>query len=86
MNNVVFGKTMECVKKHRAIKLVITEQRKYYMISEPNYYTAKFFTGNLLAIEMRETQILIDKPVYLGLSILVWLCKTKYSEMQKFVI
>ena len=62
---------MECVKKHRAIKLVITEQRKYYMISEPNYYTAKFFTGNLLAIEMRETQILIDKPVYLGLSILV---------------
>ena len=71
MNNVVFGKTMECVRKHRAIKLVITERRRYCMISEPNYYTAKFFTGNLLAIEMGETQILIDNPVYSGLSILL---------------
>ena len=37
---------------------------------EPNYYTAKFFTENLLAIGMKKTQILMNKPVYLGFSIL----------------
>ena len=39
-------------------------------MSEPNYHTAKFFTGNLLVIEMKKTEILMNKPVYLGLSIL----------------
>ena len=70
MNNAVFGKTMENVRKHRDIKLVTTERRRNYLVSEPNYHTTKFFTENLLAIEMRKTQILMNKPVYLGLSIL----------------
>ena len=70
MNNAVFGKTMENVRKHRNIKLVATERRRNYLVSEPNYHTTKFFTENLLATDMRKTQILINKPVYLGLSIL----------------
>ena len=70
MTNAVFGKTMENVRKHRDIKLVTTERRRNYLVSEPNYHTTKFFTENLLAIEMRKTQILMNKPVYLGLSIL----------------
>ena len=70
MNNAVFGKTMENVRKHRNIKLVTTERRRNYIVSEPNYHTTKFFTENLLAIEMRKTQILMNNPVYLGLSIL----------------
>ena len=37
-------------------------------MSEPNYHTTKFFTEYLLAIEMKRTQILMNKPVYLGLS------------------
>ena len=41
-----------------------------YLVSEPNYETRKFFTKYLLAIEMRKTQILMNKPVYSGLSIL----------------
>ena len=49
MNNAVFGKTMENVRKHRNIKVVTTESRKKYLVSEPNYHTAKFFTENLLA-------------------------------------
>ena len=69
MNNAIFGKTMENVRKHRN-KLVTTERRRKYLVSEPNYHTTKFFTENLLAIEIRETQILMNKPVYLGLSIL----------------
>ena len=70
MNNEVFGKTMENVRKHRDIKLVTTERRRNYLVSEPNYHTTKFFTENLLAIEIKKTEILINKPVYLGLSIL----------------
>ena len=70
MNNVVFGKTMENVRKHKNNKHVTTERRRNYSVSEPNYHTAKFFTKNVLAIEMRKTQILMNKPVYLGLSIL----------------
>ena len=79
MNNAVFGKTMENVRKHRNIKLVTTEKRKNYLVSEPNYHTTKLFTENVLAIEMSKTQILMNKLVYLGLSILV-LSKTVMDE------
>ena len=54
MNNAVFGKTMENVRKHRDIKLVTTEKGRNYLASEPNYNTTKFFTENLLAIEMKK--------------------------------
>ena len=61
---------MENVRKHTDIKLVTTERKKNYLVSEPNYHATKFFTENLLAIEMSKTQILMNKPVYLGLSLL----------------
>ena len=67
MNYAVFGKTMENVKKYRNIKLVTTERRRNYLVSEPNYHTTEFFTENLIAIEMRKTQILMNKPVYLSI-------------------
>ena len=70
MNNSVFHKTMKNVWKHRDIKFVITKKRTTYLMWEPNYYTTKFFTENLLAIEKKKTQILMNNPVYLGLSIL----------------
>ena len=54
MNNAVFGKTMEKVRKNRDIKLVTTERKKNYLVSEPNYHATKFFTENLLAIEMKK--------------------------------
>ena len=54
MNNAVFGKTMENVRKHRDIKLVKTERRRNYLVLEPNYQTTKFFTECLLAIEMKK--------------------------------
>ena len=94
MNNAVFRKTMENMSKHGNIKLVTIESRINYLVSEPNYHTAKFFTENLLAIEMRKTQILMNKPVYLDLSILdpsktvmykFWYdnVKPKYGENEK---
>ena len=71
MNNAVFGKAMENARKHRDIKLTTTERRINYLVSESNYHTTKFFTENLLAIEMRKIpEILMNKPVHLGLSIL----------------
>ena len=69
MNNAVFRKSMENVRKHRNIKLVTAERRTNYLVSELNYHTRKFFTENLLAIEMRKTQILMNKSVCLCLSI-----------------
>ena len=54
MNNAVFGKTMENLRKQRDIKLVTTERKRDYLASEPNYHTTKFFTENILAIEMNK--------------------------------
>ena len=70
MNNAVFGKTMGNVRKHRDIKLVTTAKRRNKLVSEPNYYTIKCFSENLVATEMKKTKIKINKPIYLGLSIL----------------
>ena len=66
MNDSVFGKTMENVRKYKDIKLVKTERRKNYLVSEPNYYSTKFFSESLMLIEMKKTQIITNKPVYLG--------------------
>ena len=57
MNIAVFGKTMENVRKHRNIKLVTTDKRRNQLVSEPYYHTTKWFSENLLAIEMRKTEV-----------------------------
>ena len=43
MNNAVFGKTMENARKRKEIKLITTERRRNYLVSEPIYHTTKFF-------------------------------------------
>ena len=70
MSNAVFGKTMENVRKHRDIKLVTTDKRRNRLVSEPNYHTTKWFSENLLVIEMKKAKVKMNKPIYLGLSIL----------------
>ena len=69
MNNSVFRKTIENVKKYRDIKLIAIERRRSLLVLQPNYHRTKFFTENKLAIEMKKTQVLMNKPVYLVLSI-----------------
>ena len=56
MNNVVFGKTTENVRKHGDIRPITTEGRRNYLVLEPNYNTTKFFTENLLVIEMKKNR------------------------------
>ena len=70
MNNSVFGKTMENVRKLRNIKLVTTDKRRNQLVPEPNYRTTKWFSEGLLAIERKKTKVKMNKPVYLGLPIL----------------
>ena len=70
MNNAVFGKMIENVRKRREIKLVVTEQRRKKLVSEPNFKSCVPFSNHLLAIEMRKTHIYMDKPIMVGQAIL----------------
>ena len=94
MNNAVFGKTMENVRKHRDIKLVKTDYKRNKLVSEPNYHTMNLISENLSIIEMRKVKVKMNKPIYLGLSILeiskiimyeFWYdyMKKKYRDMVK---
>ena len=70
MNNAVFGKKMENIRKHRDIKLVTTDKKRNKLVSEPNYHTMNYISEDLSIIEMNKTEVKMNKPIYLGLSIL----------------
>ena len=70
MNNAVFRKAMENVRKYRDTKLVTTDKRRNQLASEPNYHTTKYFLENLMAIEVKKTKAKMNKPIYLGMPIL----------------
>ena len=70
MNNAVFGKTMENIRKHRDIKVVPANKKRSKLVSEPNYHTINLISEDLSIIEMKKTKVKMNKPIYLGLSIL----------------
>ena len=70
MNNAVFGKIIENVRKRRGIKLIVTEERRKELVSVPNYASCRAFSDSLMAIEMRKTRIYMDKPILVGQAIL----------------
>ena len=85
---------MENMRKHRDIKLVTTDEKRNKLVSEPDYHTTKRFSENLLAVEMKKIKVKMNKPVYLGMSILgisktlvykVWYdyIKLKYEDRGK---
>ena len=61
---------MENIRKHRDIKLVTTDKKTSKLVSEPNYHTIILISEDLSIIEMKKTKVKINKPIYLGLSIL----------------
>ena len=63
INNSVFGKNMENVRKYRDIKLVTTNKRRNQLVSEPNYQTTKWFLKDLLALEMKKKKVKMNNPV-----------------------
>ena len=70
MNNSVFGKTMENIRKHRDIKLVTADKKRSKLVSEPNYHIINLISEDLSIIEMKKAKVKMNKPIYLGLSIL----------------
>ena len=61
---------MENVRNHRGIELLTTDKRRNQLFSEPSFHTTKYFSENLLEIEMKKTKVKMNKPVYLVMSIL----------------
>ena len=70
MNNAVFGKTMENVRKHRDIKLVTADKRRNQLASKPNYHITKYFSEHLMTIETKTTKVKMNKLIYPGMLIL----------------
>ena len=65
MNNSVFGKTMENIRKHREIKLVTMDKKRSKLVSEPNYHTINLISEDLSIIEMKKTMKSKNEQTYL---------------------
>ena len=70
LNNAVLGKTMENIRKHRDIKIVTRDKRRNKLVSEPNYHAMNYISEDLSITKMNKTKVKMNKPMYLGLSIL----------------
>ena len=85
MNNSVFRKTMEHVRRYRDIKLVATDKRRNQLVSERNYHATKWFSENLLATEMKKIKVKMNKSVYLYLSMLEISKTLKYEFWYDYI-
>ena len=70
MCNAVFIKAMQNVRSEKDIKLVTTNFQRNKLVSQPNYDCTKCFSEDLLATEMRKIKVNMNKPIYLGITIL----------------
>ena len=70
MNNSVFGKTMENIRKHRDVRLVTNTESYLKTVMKPNFKSGILFGENLMGCEMGKVKVVMNKPVYLGQAIL----------------
>ena len=70
MNNSVFGKTIENIRKRQNITLVDNRAKAVKLTSRPNFDRATIFDRNLIAVHMKKTEVFFNKPVYVGQAIL----------------
>ena len=70
MNNSVFGKTIENIRKRQNIFLVDNRKRAKRLVNRPDFERATIFDKNLIAVHMKKTEVYFNKPVYVGQSIL----------------
>jgi len=70
MNNSIFGKTMENIKNHVDIRLVCDEEEAMKLAAKTNYDRFTIFDENLIAVHMKRTKLVYNKPIYLGMCIL----------------
>ena len=85
MNNSVFGEMMENIRKHRNIKLVVTEEKYLHTVMKPNFKSGVRFNENLMGCEMGKIKVVMNKLVYLGQAILdlskIVMCEFHYDYM-----
>ena len=77
--NSIYGKTVQNDRKHRDIKLVTAEYKRNKLASEFNYHSTKCISKHLLVMEMKKTEVRMNKPIYFGQAVLD-LSKTLMSE------
>ena len=77
MNNAVFEKTMENIRKHRDIKIVTTDRKRNKLVSEPNYHTMNYISEDFSITEMNKAKVKMNKPMYCNVRTLVQLYETK---------
>ena len=70
MNNSVFGKTMENIRNRVDVKLINNKERAIKLVAKPNFYHCNIFSEDLVAIHMKKTRLVFNRPVYLGMCIL----------------
>ncbi|XP_069109117.1 uncharacterized protein [Argopecten irradians] len=70
MNNSVFGKTMENMRKRVSVELVNTPKRLRKVCAKPNFQSFKIFNQDLVAVNMKKTNIVFNRPIYAGFCIL----------------
>ena len=70
MNNSVFGKTMENLRKRQDIKLVTDEEQLLKCSSKPSFISCKIFNKDLVAIHKAKTTLTLNRPAYVGMCIL----------------
>ena len=70
MNNSVFGKTIENIRKRQNVLLVDDRKKAAKLTTKPNFNRATIFDRNLIAVHMKKTEIYFNKPVYVGQAIL----------------
>ena len=70
MNNSVFGKTMENIENCVDVRLVTKEEEVMILSKKPNFESHTIFDENLIAVHMKRTKLVYNKPIYLGICIL----------------
>ena len=70
MNNSVFGKTMKNIRKRVDVRLVTSEKQMIKISSKPTFVSSKIFNENLVAVRRVKERLLMNKPIYVGMSIL----------------
>ena len=96
MNNSVFGKTLENIRNRVDIRLISSDKVTQKRAAKPNFDRCTIFDKNLLAVHMRKTKLYMNRPVYLGMSILDLskslmydfhynYIKTKYGDKAKLI-
>ena len=70
LNNAVYGKTCENLKKRTNIKLLTDEEKTKKLVMKPHCLAFKIFGERLYGVNMRKIKVVVDKPFYVGFSVL----------------